>query len=640
MFCVYSLDLFGQHTYPTYELVVRKFFDDYMVDEDSQIKFQKKSTGWHISTWKYIDNEFSESSNEVFWDSRMGSFRSLKFQSKGHQISRILILEDQIRIEDSNQVSTYLDAFDAIYFDLIPYYNYDGWDWDVIKEFGKNERNLSDTILYALGKAYSTFATHLLFKGERKGKFKNKFNLDRNEKLNKSELSKYRKYQHHSINAYWRLNERNENFETIVGSIGTRAANEHVASFINLMMFSNIDEALPELADNIYSDFYLSLAKNYLNSCAPNSVLFTGGDNDTWPLIYIQAKYGIRRDVTVVLLSYLNVGRYIDFISTDNDLFIPLRYSINSKSYDSSGPNGYIPLIESINVPISVKKYLELVNQEHETLRYPIGDSYYNMIPSKELALRTDTFFEDRSLPALLSDFALDSIMTISIKTGGIEMKDLSILDFLETNDWDRPIYFNHTSLSQLNLNLNSNVVKEGLTYRFLPIESEDAIDHNLMYDNLMYGFDWNFLPMKRTNLKNEISFALEYRSCIYDLGQAFLNMGKEWEAKKILLSSLVWLPDEVFPPDYYSVAQIKLFLKLGEIDLAMNKSDGILEYVSESLDNVDLDNSNSSESFKLHLYIVEFLRDTFKEFGYIERSNKYQELYERYRILLYDRAN
>ena len=81
-------------------------------------------------------------------------------------------------------------------------------------------------------------------------------------------------------------------------------------------------------------------------------------------------------------------------------------------------------------------------------------------------------------------------IINLKDNKGGLEKKDLAILDFINSNNWERPIYFNNTSLNGTNLNFKRNVIQEGLAYRLLPVvnpnTSKNFIDTNIMYDNMI----------------------------------------------------------------------------------------------------------------------------------------------------------
>jgi hypothetical protein len=85
-----------------------------------------------------------------------------------------------------------------------------------------------------------------------------------------------------------------------------------MTAFLDLRTLQNEEEAQKEITGPLYNDFFLDMARNYLSSCDSNAILFTNGDNDTYPLLYLQAAEGYRQDVMVINRSLLNVNNYIN----------------------------------------------------------------------------------------------------------------------------------------------------------------------------------------------------------------------------------------------------------------------------------------------------------------------------------------
>ena len=120
--------------------------------------------------------------------------------------------------------------------------------------------------------------------------------------------------------------------------------------------------------DHDRSDRYFSVdsAKNFLASCQPNAIIFTGGDNDTFPLWYVQEVEGFRTDVRVVVLSYFNTDWYIEQMMNNAYESQPLPFGLPLKAYEQGGRNDYLPLLERPNLKngIDAKQFIDLIRKE------------------------------------------------------------------------------------------------------------------------------------------------------------------------------------------------------------------------------------------------------------------------------------
>jgi len=386
--------------------------------------------------------------------------------------------------------------------------------------------------------------------------------------------------------------------------------------------------------DHDRSNRYFSVdsAKNFLTSCAPNSIIFTGGDNDTFPLWYVQDVEGFRTDMRVLVLSYSNTDWYIEQMLDKHYESEPLPLTLTLENYKQGGPNDYLPHYDGLGVKgaLDVKQFIQLVKNDHKGLRvYPS----MNVVPSRLLALDVDKEAVLRSgiVPKGMDSLIVDQ-MVISLKGGGLEKKDLMILDLIMSNNWERPIYFNNTSMSQVNLDLSPYVVQEGNAYRLLPIRNpqpsrgEYLVDTEMMFDNVMTKFQFRELDNPDVYYNEDYrNFVVNHRSTLNTLAEALLDEGKEDKAKEVLLFSLEKMPNKAIPYDYTSTQTMAMLFRVGEKDKALeiaqivgDRSDELLEYYIAN--DIDL-----RYELQRNVIILNDLQRTLKRYGQDELGTKYE---------------
>ncbi len=209
--------------------------------------------------------------------------------------------------------------FRSGYFDIYPQYGYDGWYYDVI-DLLKDNSELSDTLLYAYARALDTKVQNEFTCGQfGYSDGKNCYDLlskHGQNALTDDLLKRFIEEKSEVEAAFKKLVKQNPDFQTIVGSIGVKTSNTIMDQYLVLDYYQNQETAMAHFEGCDYPEFLLSHARNMLMSCPKDAVLFTFGDNDTYPVLYEQVKNGYRTDVRVVNLSLANVPRYISRLRT------------------------------------------------------------------------------------------------------------------------------------------------------------------------------------------------------------------------------------------------------------------------------------------------------------------------------------
>lgn len=316
-------------------------------------------------------------------------------------------------------------------------------------------------------------------------------------------------------------------------------------------------------------------AKNLLNSCAKNAILFTGGDNDTFPLWYVQEVEGFRTDVRVCNLSLLGTDWYIDQMKRkayDSD---PLPIKLEYEQY-VNGRNDYIPFYEAPNYKtgIDLNTYMNMVRTgAPEMQQQTEGGDQVTVLPTKIFRLKVDTAAV-KALPDY-SKYALPggqlvSDLTWNINKGNLLKSDLVMLEIIAQNQWKRPIYFSTTLSNSNYLNLKEYMQQEGMAYRLLPIYFRGAtasvVNSDVMYDRLMKGMFWRNLDKPGLYLdENYRRFPLNARSAFVRLAEQLVNEGKNDKAKEVINYAMKVMPDDPVNYDFYCPMFVGLYLRLGE---------------------------------------------------------------------------
>ncbi len=365
--------------------------------------------------------------------------------------------------------------------------------------------------------------------------------------------------------------------------------------------------------------FAEDLAKNMLRACPENAILFTGGDNDTFPLWYAQEVEEYRTDVRICNLSLLNMDWYIRAMKRQSNLSDPLPISLDEKNY-LKGNNDQIYIMEKPGYAsgIDLKAYLKLLKNESRLLKYPTenGDEV-SFIPGKKLFLNIDP----EMVPALPNSLKTSAKMEFELK-GNIGKAELIVLDIIASNNWKRPVYFDNTALIDYPY-LNNYVIKEGLLYRLMPVEGLNKngfTDTETAYKNLIKESVWRGLnnpavysdPAAMPHVSNT-------RGELFNLAVQFYNERKPEKAKEVLQFSLSTIPDSCVPYDYTIVSYAELLFALGEKEQA--------KAICKVLGNRSLQFISYDRKERYHLYVLNELSSILERAGEKELSLKYKLL-------------
>ena len=302
---------------------------------------------------------------------------------------------------------------------------------------------------------------------------------------------------------------------------------------------------------------------DYLDSCKPNAIIFTNGDNDTFPLWYNQEVEGKRTDIRVCNLSYLQTDWYIGQMKRGAYESKPLPISWEPKDY-VSGKNEVL-WVDSLVPKLDLKTAMKFILDPDPATKKQ-GEAF---IPTKHLVLPIDAqqVIESGTLP---KERAGEIIPEIDITLGRrLTKSELMILELLKENNWKRPIYFAVTVGDDYYLGLNDHFELTGLAYQILPIGvkgSGPSVNLDQMYDNMMNKFRYGNIADPKVYLDENISRMCHTQRMMFSqLVSALVAKGDTVRARKALEYCNKVIPGSTVRHDYISTQLADSYYKLGE---------------------------------------------------------------------------
>ncbi len=314
---------------------------------------------------------------------------------------------------------------------------------------------------------------------------------------------------------------------------------------------------------------------NYLTSLKPNAIIFSNGDNDTFPLWYNQEVEGYRTDVRVCNLSYLQTDWYISQMKRGAYKSEPLPISWTEKDF-VSGKNEVVWVEELIKQPLDIKTAFEFLLDPQTAQN---GES---VIPSKQLYLpiNAQQVLNSGTLPV---SRASEIIPQIDLTLGRrLTKSELMILEILKTNNWKRPVYFAVTVGDDYYLGMKDHFELTGLAYQVLPIGAKDSgskVNVDEMYTNMMTKFRFGGIENPKVYLdENTLRMCRTHRMMFTELIGALYNQGDSVRTLKALNYCNKVIPGETVRHDYISTGLAEFYYKLGEVQ----KGDAIMDAVAK----------------------------------------------------------
>jgi hypothetical protein len=334
------------------------------------------------------------------------------------------------------------------------------------------------------------------------------------------------------------------------------------------------------------------IGANYLKSVDKNAILFTYGDNDSFPLWYVQDVEGVRTDVRVSNLSYIQAGWYIEMMRQKAYGSDPLPFTLGADKY-IEGKRNQLPIDNKVDKPIPIRQVIDFVGLDERRAQVDVSGNgdYLNYIPVNKFLIDVDTAAVIAN--GTVKPYFRDSIVSPMIwkySESDAYKGDLAIMDLLSTNNWKRPIYISTTVPSTQYKGLEKFFVQEGLAYRIAPVKTGTPepgefgmMDSNVMYDNMMNKFAWGNAAGPRVYLdENNRRMFSNFRRQFGTLGINLLEKRDTTKAVEVARKGLSIVPPEKMPYDFFTIGIAEILLRSGHKDEGNKLISDILSY-SES---------------------------------------------------------
>lgn len=347
-------------------------------------------------------------------------------------------------------------------------------------------------------------------------------------------------------------------------------------------------------------------AQAYLESCDPNAILFTIGDNDTFPLWYMQQMEGVRTDIKLVNTSLFATDWYIDQMKkkTYEADPIPSQLTHDKYRYGTLDVAYYVPHPRLKDSVISIKDFMRWIESDNKGTYYTEEGANEKIYPTNHLRIPVNKEMVLKN--GIVAQKDADKILPyidINIPKTAITKNQILMLDILANNNWERPLYFTGGSNSDSEyIWLKDYLQLDGLAYKLVPIYTPNRyktpdgrvveksmfdmgrIDPKKMYDNVK---KWNFrnindgkIYLDEQTKRNAISM----RNNLMRLSEEFLTEGDSVKAKDVLDLSLHKMPIRDF--GHYSIAlgYPQLYYRIGDKDKARATAETLIDIIQQKL--------------------------------------------------------
>ena len=564
-------------SFPIYEEVLTYLDENIKTGcKDCQFNIAKKPDGYFVQVLSTgtTDDILDELS---IWDAESKEYLSFDIEKYlkpledyfpvGMSEERINQYISQNDIKGIDQLKLKDDSYDFALF-----YGYSDWDQDII-DFYEGENNLTLKDLENLARAHDFRANNYVHPRQlgNAPSFSKKLSKGNYTRISPSRIEGFKEHADKSLYYYDEIIKQDPDYLThLIGDVELKRSNNLVNNYYMLLSVHKEELAKSYLSKVNFPEAYIKIAKKYLDGCAQNSFLFTNGDNDTYPLWYVQDALGYRKDITVLNCSLMSAPWYLTMNKSRHDL--NMNFSISNCFKNNVGY--FIMNDEEFPSVKSVNELIEVVNDFTQTTH----ENQFDLIDAgKSFSIE----YQGEYLP-------------IKTKNTVFYLSDIATFDLLQNNPDKKAFFASNSTLR--NYSWNNHSISRLLVVELTPQLNYDSLDAHAV--NLMEDYITSIDRKDFDKLGN-------MRAHIFFQFYKYLNIVNRDNPKKN--KSLTRVIDNKFPDEMFyntkslSCLDIKKYMmaNLGEDENLATIND-FNETASQLISGVDLKGNNLKESLTL----------------------------------------
>jgi hypothetical protein len=337
-------------------------------------------------------------------------------------------------------------------------------------------------------------------------------------------------------------------------------------------------------------------AANYLKSCDKNAILFTNGDNDTFPLWYNQEGEGVRTDVRIVNLELASGSWYVDQLFSKVYESDPLPFSLSREQYEP-GSNDQVPYYDlGIKGNIELSDFIGYIKSDDpRTYMTTQSGIKVKIFPTRNIKITVDkeACLRYGVVPSYYKDKIVDSICW-TIKKDFLTKNDVMNLDIIATNMWKRPICYSSIGTVKDYFDVDKYCMVQGWVYKFMPVKADPeeyyagygGVDALTSYDLFMHHSAWGNLNDPKVYIDPESrNNAFRPKMDMLRVTQSLIRLGDKKKALDMVNLFFTNFPLSKFTVDMDDVYFTDLYYRTGEIEKANKRALQIAKIYEENLE-------------------------------------------------------